>query len=78
MTTSGDAPADNANVNTAHLPAKPVVNGMPANPSSRNANSPATNGETLPRPCHRDRWVASPAGSRTTETSANAARVVKP
>ena len=65
-------------VNTANLPVKPLVSGMPANASRKNANMPATSGERRPRPAHRDRWVASPPESRTSVTTANAPIVAKP
>ncbi len=64
--------------NTAHLPVKPLVSGIPAMPSSRNANIPATSGDSLPRPAQRERWVASPPESRTTVTIAKAAIVIRP
>ena len=76
--TTGHAPADSAAAKTAHLPVKPLVSGMPAMPSSRNAKMPATSGDSLPRPAHRDMCVASPPESRTTVTIANAAIVIRP
>ncbi len=51
---------------------------MPASDSRKNAKSPATRGERLPRPAHCDRWVASPDPERTSVTRAKAAMVVKP
>ena len=57
---------------------KPAVSGMPAMLSRKNAKMPATIGDSLPSPAHRDRWVASPPASRTMETIANAPSVMKP
>src|SRR3546814_649074 len=51
--TTGQEPADMTEVNTAHLPMKPAVSGMPAIESRKNANTPATSGERRPRPAHR-------------------------
>jgi hypothetical protein len=46
--------------------------------ASRNSAKTATTGERRPRPAHCDRWVASPAPSRTSVTTAKAPIVVKP
>ena len=75
--TTGHAPADIATVNTAHLPAKPAVSGMPAIDSRKNAKAPATSGERLPRPAQRSSPVASPEASRTRVTTAKAPSVAK-
>src|SRR5205814_984495 len=46
--------------------------------AARSSTGPATIGDSLPRPAHRDRWVASPPASRTMETIANAPSVMNP
>ncbi len=76
--TTGQAPADAATENTAHLPTKPEVSGMPAIASRKKAKTPATSGDSLPSPDQRESVVASPAASRTSETTAKAPSVAKP
>ena len=76
--TSAEPPAPSAAEKTANLPMKPLVSGMPANASRNNAKTAATIGDRRPSPAHCDRWVASPAESRTSVTTANAPTVVKP
>ncbi len=76
--TTGQNPADIAEVKTAHLPTKPDVSGMPAIDSRKNANAPATSGDRLPRPVQAAMPVASPPASRTTVTSAKAPSDAKP
>ena len=51
---------------------------MPAIASRKNANTPATSGDSLPSPAQRDRWVCSPPASRTSVTTAKAPIVAKP
>ena len=65
MTTSGPMPSPSAAENTANLAVKPLVSGIPASASSRNAITPATTGERFANPAHCERWVASPSASRT-------------
>ena len=64
--------------NTANFAVKPLVSGMPARASRRNAMIPAVSGERLPRPAHCDRCVASPSAVRTRLITPNTASVVKP
>ena len=52
-------PAEMAAENTANFPTKPLVNGIPAKASRRNANALAASGERRPRPAHCERCVAS-------------------
>ena len=70
--TTGQAPADMATVNTAHLPMKPAVSGMPAIDSRKNPKTPATSGARRPSPVHFSNDVASPPASRTRVTIAKA------
>jgi hypothetical protein len=65
-------------VKTAHLPVNPLVSGIPAIASRKKAKTPATTGDSLPSPAHRERWFASPPASRTSVTTANAPTVMKP
>ena len=64
--------------NTANLPVKPEVSGIPAKASRKNVKTAASTGERRASPAHCDRCVASPALSRTRVTTANAPIVVKP
>ena len=63
---------------TANFPMNPLVSGMPAKASRNSAKMPATSGDRLPSPAHRERWSASPPGSRTSVITANAPTVVSP
>src|SRR3984957_16926647 len=77
-TTSARSPPAIADWKTANFPTNPDVSGMPANDSRNSAKTPATTGDRLPRPAHRDRWSASPPLSRTRVITANAPTVLKP
>ena len=77
-TTTGHAPADIADVKTAHLPMKPAVSGIPAIESSKNANAPGLSGDVRPRPGHRAQWVGSSPPTRMTVTIAKATIIAKP
>ena len=72
------APPATAAEKTANFPVNPLVSGIPAKASRKKANTPATSGERLPSPAHLDRCAASPAGSLTSVTTANAPIVVNP
>ncbi len=65
-------------MNTAHLPMKPAVSGIPAIESRKNANAPPSSGARRPTPVHRCSDVASPDGSRTIDTTANAPSIANP
>jgi hypothetical protein len=78
ITTSTHASPTQAARNTANLAVNPLVSGTPAKAARKKVNTTAVTGDRLASPAHWERWVASPAASRTRVTTANAPMVEKP